>query len=122
MEINEVEVNGVKYIRKDAVMPGLPQVTADMVIVRCKSAGVFFGKINFSDLPNGIVRLENARRLWFWSGAASLSQLAVDGTSKPGECRFPVPVTEITLTECIEVIPTTEKAAKSINKVPVWKA
>jgi len=122
MEINEVEVNGIKYVRKDSVTAQEP-LTKDMVIVRCKSAGVFFGRVITDNLDRGgIMVLGNCRRLWSWAGAASLSQLAVDGTSKPKECKFPVATKEHTLTECIEVIPTTEKAAKSINEVPVWKA
>lgn len=68
------------------------------------------------------VVLTDARRLWYWDGAASLSQLAVDGTSKPENCKFPAVVGEIILTEAIEIIPTTHKAQESINAVPVWKS
>lgn len=53
--------------------------------------------------------------------AASLSQLATDGTSAPDKCQFPVPVDKVTLTEVIEIIPITAKAKKSIEEVPVWK-
>ena len=94
----------------------------DNVIIRCESAGVFFGQLVSSDLANGVVTLKNARRLWYWSGAASLSQLAVDGTSKPNECKFPVAVPTIQLAKVIEVIPCSPKAVASINDVPVWEA
>jgi len=67
------------------------------------------------------VRLTNARRIWYWAGAASLSQLAVAGTSKPKECKFPVAVDDVLLTEAIEIIPMTEQAIASIEMVPVWK-
>lgn len=89
------------------------------VIVRTYSAGVFAGTL---EARNGKeVTLTNARRLWYWDGAASLSQLAVDGTSKPQNCKFPVAVQKILLTEAIEVIVCTEKAKKSIEEVPVWQ-
>lgn len=65
--------------------------------------------------------MRDARRMWRWAGAASLSQLAADGTSKPDECKFPVAVDKVTLTEAIEIIPITRKAKESIEEVPVWK-
>jgi len=64
--------------------------------------------------------LTGARRIHYWDGAASLSQLATDGTSKPENCRFPVAVDEVLLTEVIEIIPITDKAKASIDGVPVW--
>ena len=66
------------------------------------------------------VVLEHARRLWFWSGAASLSDLAVNGVSNPSGCKFPVAVPSVTLTEAIEILPVSEKAVRSVAEVPVW--
>ena len=88
-------------------------------MVRTYSAGVFAGVLQYSEGKEAV--LTDARRIWYWAGAASLSQLAVDGTSKPSECKFPVAVPEILLTEVIEIIPMTEKAVASIAKVPVWE-
>ena len=89
------------------------------VIVRTCSAGVFAGTLVSREGKE--VVLKNARRLWYWSGAASLSQMAVDGTSKPDQCKFPVEVPSVTLTEAIEILPVTKEAQKSIASVPVWK-
>ena len=90
------------------------------VIVRTYSAGVFAGYLKKRDGKEGI--LLKSRRLWYWEGAASLSQLATDGTSKPEKCRFPCEIKgEHILTEIIEVIHCTKKAQKSINSVPIWK-
>jgi hypothetical protein len=117
--IEELEVNGVKYVRKDsASQPDLSKQS----IVRCQNAGVFCGEILEKNLTTRVVKLKSARRLWYWDGAASLSQLAVTGPSKPQNCKFPVPVPEIELTEVLEVIPCSAAAAEIINKVPVWKA
>ena len=88
-------------------------------LVRTYSAGVFLGKIVERDGKE--VRLTNARRIWFWDGAASLSQLANNGTSKPNKCKFPASVAEVLLTEVIEIIPATEAAIASIAAVPEWK-
>lgn len=89
------------------------------VIIRGSRSGVEFGKLV---AKNGSeVTLENARRIWYWSGAASLSQLAKDGTSNPKDCKFTVTVDSITILDAIEIIPCTEKAIKSIEEVSTWK-
>lgn len=88
-------------------------------MVRTYSAGVFAGTLAKRDGAEAL--LTNARRIWYWSGAASLSQLATEGTSKPRDCKFPVAVDSVLLIGVIEIIPITETAATSIAKVPVWK-
>jgi hypothetical protein len=88
-------------------------------MVRTYYAGVLAGYIEKRDGKE--VTLRNARRIWQWSGAASLSQLAVDGTSDPAGCKFPTEVDTVILTEVIEIIPCTQKAYESIKAVPVWK-
>lgn len=89
------------------------------VIVRAKSAGVFFGTM--AEKEGEEVKLTNCRRLWYWDGAASLSELAVSGVAKPRECKFCVPVPEIVVLGVIEIIPCTDAAVMNINSVPVWK-
>jgi hypothetical protein len=88
-------------------------------IVRTYSAGVFAGILEKKDGKEVLVK--DARRIWYWDGAASLSQLAMEGTKKPKECKFPCAVNEVLLTEVIEIIPCTDQAIKSIKGVPVWK-
>lgn len=88
-------------------------------LVRTYSAGVFLGTV--AERNGKEVRLTDARRIWYWEGAASLSQLANDGTSKPNKCKFPAPVAEVLLTEVIEIIQATEAAIASIAAVPEWK-
>jgi hypothetical protein len=89
------------------------------VIVRTYSAGVFAGELK--NREGREVTLNNARRLWYWDGAASLSQLAMEGTKKPSECKFPREVNEILLLEAIEILDVTEEAKKSIKEVPIWE-
>lgn len=89
------------------------------VIVRTYSAGVFAG--NLESRNGQEVVLTDARRLWYWAGAASLSQLAVDGTSQPKQCKFPVAVPRVELLQAIEILDVTAAAESSIKEVPVWK-
>lgn len=92
------------------------------VIVRTHSAGVWFG--NIKSLDKDIAIITNARRLWYWSGAASLSQLAVEGTKRPSDCKFTVTITDedgVYLPQVIEVLPCTEQAVENINAVKIWK-
>ena len=88
-------------------------------IVRADRAGVFFGHIMCRH--GSEVTMSDVRRLWYWDGAASLSQLAVDGTSKPDNCKFTVTVPEITILGVIEIIPCSDKAVSSIMGVKEWR-
>lgn len=96
----------------------MKQKTEKRKIVRTYSAGVFFGEI--VSRKGQEVLMRNVRRIWYWAGAASLSQLAVDGTSSPEQCKFPCSVPEILVLQAIEIISVTPKAAKSIDEVKPW--
>ena len=89
-------------------------------IVRTYSAGVFFAEI--VKRTGKEATLKNARRIWYWQGAASLSQLAQSGTTKPEGCKFPEPVDSITVTEVIEILSVTAIAAAAIDSVKPWKS
>ena len=108
-----IEVNGKKY-------RAVEERDGEYVIVRTYSSGVFAGYLEKRVGKEGTIR--NARRLWYWSGAASLSELAVRGVSKPDECKFPCEVDKIDVTEIIEVLYCTSEAKKSIANVKEWKA
>lgn len=89
------------------------------VIVRAARAGVFYGEIRERDGDK--IGMTNTRCIWYWDGAASLMQLAVDGVTNPEECKFTRYVPEITLLGVIEIIPCTDKAIESIEGVKEWK-
>src|ERR1700693_5596370 len=89
------------------------------VIVRTYSAGVFAG--NLQSRNGQEVVLTDARRLWYWDGAASLSQLAVDGTKERQNCKFPVAVPRVELLQVIEILDVSEAAEASIKAVKVWE-
>ena len=89
------------------------------VIIRADRAGVFYGTLVEKD--GNEVELKDCRRIWYWNGAASLSELALSGVNRSGN-KFSVAIESITVLGVIEIIPCTEKAIKSIEAVPVWKA
>jgi len=117
---NTMMIDDVEYVRKDSVqkeatkLDGMPYK-----VIRTRSAGVFAGYL--AEQNGDTVILKHARRLWYWSGAASLSQLAMEGVGNPDDCKFPCVVDEITLLGAIEVIGTTQKAKESIEAVSVWQ-
>lgn len=115
-----IKIDEVEYVRKDSV-PEEAETYNGMkyVIVRTFSAGVFAG---YLESRNGQeIVLRKARRIWYWDGAASLSQLAMSGTSKPQSCKFPEEVNRVELLQVIEILDCTKKAQESIKEVAVWK-
>lgn len=80
------------------------------VIVRTYSAGVFAGELENRNGQEVVLR--NARRIWYWEGAATLSQLAMEGTKKPDGCKFPCEVDRVELLEAVEILDVTETGKK----------
>ena len=99
----------------------MKDLTGKKVIIRADRAGVFFGTLADYDRANGIVEINNCRRLWYWSGAASLSQLANDGVKSPRACKFTQVVESMQIAGVIEVLPCTDAAIKCIEEVAVWQ-
>lgn len=100
-------------------MKAIEKLIGKRVIVRCNRAGVFYGTL--SEKEGQEVELKDCRRIWYWDGAASLHQLAAEGTTAPSNCKFTMRVESIILTEAIEFIPCTDKAIESIEAVREWK-
>lgn len=88
-------------------------------MVRAESAGVFYGTV--VKKQGSEIIIDDARRVWYWEGAASLSQLATFGTSKPENCKFPCAVSQVYLDKVCEIIPMTPTAVLSLDAVAVWK-
>jgi hypothetical protein len=89
------------------------------VIIRADRAGVFYGTLAAKEGTE--VELKDCRRLWYWDGAASISEIALFGVTKPQGCKFSVTVPQIIITGVIEIIPCTNEAVENIEAVPVWK-
>lgn len=95
------------------------------VIVRGRNVGVHAGYLQEDSRDRMVLR--DARRLWRWGGAATLSQLAVHGPSLPAECKFAVPVPRQELRGLdtmgdYEVLHCTPDGAAAIQEVAPWRA
>ena len=113
-----IVINGVEYVRKDSIKTGVVLNTDNIGLIRTYSAGVHFGTLDSRDGKE--VVLSNARRLYQWSGACSLSQVAMDGVDLANS-KISVIVPKITLTEAIEIIPMSETAARTMMEAKSWK-
>ena len=95
------------------------QMEKQKYIVRCDRAGVFYGEI---EERNGReIKMRNVRNIWYWDGAATLLQLATEGTTEPDNCKFTMTIDSLVVLDAIEIIPCTDKAIKSIEAVKEWK-
>ncbi len=94
-------------------------MTKEKYIVRSAQAGVFYGDIVSREKDE--VTMANARCLWFWSGAASLNQIANEGVKNPADCKFTMPCDNITLLGVCEIIKCKEAAVANIDGVSIWK-
>ena len=120
IEQEVVTINGVKYVPMDSVSEKAPQLDGmKYQIVRTHSAGVFAGYVESRNKQEVVIR--NSRRIWYWDGAASLSQMANEGVKKPDNCKFSQVVDRTELLQVIEIIDVTEKAKKIIEGVKVWQ-
>lgn len=118
VSLDEVQINGETYVKKSNVKQPT-EASYEYVVVRTYSAGVHAGYLKRREGKE--VELTNCRRLWYWDGAASLSQVAGEGISKPENCKFPAAISSIILTEAIEIVPCTQKAKEIIEGIKVWK-
>lgn len=123
MKSKVIKIDGVEYIKKKEDLKNFKKADElegmEYIICRTYSAGVFAGYLQERNGQEVILR--KARRLWYWSGAASLSQLAMEGVKKTDECKFPCEVDKVELMQAIEIISATKEAQESINNVKIWE-
>jgi hypothetical protein len=89
------------------------------VIVRDDKAGVFFGIL--SKKENTELTLTKARKLYYWSGANTVEQLAVEGVQNPDSCKFTQIVDIIVLSNYNQILPCTDNAIYNLNSIRTWK-
>jgi len=117
-KIETIKFNDVEYVRKDSIKKEF-ETLKNIVMVRTYSAGVHFGELVSREGKE--VQLKNAHRVFYWTNACSLSQLAMQGSqNKNTENKISVAVPSIMLTEAIEIIPMTEESYKNLTST-IWK-
>ena len=110
-------VGGIQGKNKETLTGGM---IGEKVIIRTYSAGVWFGTL--AEKSGKEVILTDARRMWKWWAAESisLSGCALYGIKRE-ESKIVPPVSKVWL-EAIEIIPCTDVAAQSIGGAPHVKA
>lgn len=111
-----INIDGIEYVPKDECVE---EPNYEYVIVRSDRAGVFAGYLKNRD--GDMVTLSKCRKLWYWSGANTVQEIAKDGVANPGDCKFTVVLAEQLVFGVIELLPCTTKAQKSIMAVQEWK-
>ena len=109
---------------KNFIMKAIEKLIGKKVIIRSYGAGVFFGTLNEVEKCEDkySVELLNCRRLWRWQGACSITQLAVEGTKQPSDCRFTITEKSIVVTSVVEIHKCAEQSITSIEGVAEWKS
>ncbi len=111
MELTLNQLMAIATALNGAAAQPAAKCCGEYVVVRTYSAGVHVGEL--ASRNGREVVLRNARRIWKWEGANTLNEIANKGVgtgSKVSE-----PVSEITLTEAIEIIPATDAAAANLR-------
>jgi hypothetical protein len=82
------------------------------VVVRTYSAGVHIGVL--AEHEKTEVVLKDARRIWSWAGANTLSEISLRGVGTGSRISDKVP--EIYLSEAIELIPCSAEARENLDQ------
>jgi len=118
----KVTIDGVEYLLTDPAKVPSPLNEEGVVLIRTRNAGIHVGRLA-SLHTQGVDTtrvLNGATRVWRWKGANTLSELSQKG-GDTGYTRISEPVPEITLTECLEIIPCSALAAVNL-RTPRWPA
>ena len=124
MNINDLTIGQAKELvrifTKNSSQIGINTMIGKEVIVRTYAAGVWFGEL--TEKSGAEVILKNARRLWRWKAAESisLSAVALHGVDQ-SESKIVESVAEQWL-EAIEITPCTVKSIESLEGAPNVKA
>jgi len=101
-----------------------PAKKREYVIVRCTQGGVHAGYLEKQTRDH--VFLVGARRIWYWSGAASLSEIAVYGLNpeKSSASKIAAKVRRVQLrqSDCCEILACEPEGQHSIEGVATWRA
>ena len=119
-----VIVDGQKYIRSDLQEKENTLNGLERCVIRSYGAGVFVGYVKEKKAElNGVnVTLLKSKRIYYWDGACSLTQLAMEGVKKPENCKITEAIDEQFIADVVEILPLYKNASKNIDEVKVWKS
>src|SRR3990167_3144769 len=119
-----IKLDETEYIRKYSISKKAEKMDGmERCIIRSYGAGVFLGYVaeQKSELNGVNIILKQAKRIHYWDGACSLTQLALEGTKVPQNCRITESVESQFIANVIEIIPVTSKASKNLDEVKICK-
>lgn len=94
------------------------------VIARCNNAGVHAGYVVSTNAHHTVLR--DSRRIWYWTGAASLSEIAAHGLNparaEGSKIAAKVPLNRLRDSDICELIVCLPAGRKSVEEAPVWRA
>ena len=90
----------------------------DYVLIRSGKAGAFAGE--FVEKNGTEVTLKNARKIYYWYGAKTVEDIAVNGIKRINNCKITVEVSEIIIDDVCQVLPVSPVAEKIIREAPIW--
>ena len=89
------------------------------VIARIDRAGVFMGTL--SHIDNDIIRLTDVRRIYYWRGALSVTDMAANGIAS-GKVTKPCEIVEFNRSALVELNQCSEAAINRIKAIDAWEA
>ena len=121
--MKKIIVDGQEYIPSDSVQKLAPaELVRGMAycIVRGYQSVVWAGYVKSQEGTK--VVLLNVRNIWYWKGAASLSQLSQEGIKDLSDSKITQEIPEFTMLDANSILPCSEAAKKLIAESPVWKS
>lgn len=116
MNINDLTIGEAKQLASlfstgISAQPSIyNNVIGKLCVVRTYSAGVHIGTVE--QVTETEVLLKDAKRLWKWSGAFTLNEVAEKGVDNANSS-ISAPVPLILLSNKIEIIPASEEAQET---------
>lgn len=112
---NNVNVTEEKIVDSEGIE------MSNFVLVRTESAGVHVGIVKDYNDETGVITLTQSRRIHYWKGACSCTEIALNGIADTADSRIALILPIIKLRGWIEIIPMTKKAAKCLMEAPTWE-
>lgn len=121
INIEELTIGQVKELATLFSAPQQPQTGLNNMlgkkcVVRTYTAGVWFGEV--AEKSGNEVILKNARRMWYWHAAKSISLSAVALYGIDQDKSKIIEAVPTVWLEAIELIPASDKAITSIEGAP----
>lgn len=91
-----------------------------IVLVRDHRAGVIVGTLVSFDPATKTAHLKDARKVWYWSGAAAVEGIAVRGLSHTNSKVGPAVATSVCL-DVVQLLECAKAGADSVMTAPEWK-